>query len=131
VAAKGEAGLGGIKRFQSEIVIKVGGGVLQPAFIAAIEQMEPPDSTSASTRSTVISGSSKAVSRVPGAPPIMAIEAVAGASNTTRLTPEARRSWTADPTLIPARSVIKLFMLPLYHFSCSGNRARMNPFKKG
>ena len=55
-------------------------------------QDEPPDSTIASTCSTVMPGSSRALSRVPGAPPSTAIEAMVGLSNSATVTPVAPAS---------------------------------------
>ena len=49
---------------------------------------DPPASTSPSTAATVLSGASKSVSRVPGAPPITCTEAVKGASPVTIVTPD-------------------------------------------
>src|SRR4029077_1742716 len=69
---------------------------------------DPPDRTKPSTRSMVISGSSKAVSRNAGAPPFIAIDAIAGSSNKITVTPEASRSSSADPTSTPSTSVIRL-----------------------
>ena len=70
---------------------------------------EPPESTSASTLSTVISGESMAVSRRPGAPPWTAIEAIAGVEKTTAVTPEAIRASSAWPTKMPGISVMRFF----------------------
>ena len=69
---------------------------------------EPPDSTKPSTRSTVMCGASSSVSREAGAPPWTAIEATAGWSKITAVTPEARRASCADPTLTPSTSVTRL-----------------------
>ena len=78
---------------------------------ASRPKAEPPDRTNASTCSTIISGSSNAVSRTAGAPPWIAIEATAGSSKMTAVTPVAMRSSSADPTRTPATSVIKLAVI--------------------
>ena len=57
---------------------------------------------------TVCAGSSSAVSRVPGPPPRMSIEPVAGSSNTMAVTPEPIRASSAWPTRTPGTSVIRL-----------------------
>src|SRR5947199_3238376 len=77
--------------------------------MASRPKAEPPDKTSASTRSTVIAGSSSAPSRTPGAPPSIAIEATAGSTKIRAVTPEARRASAALPTLRPGTSVIRFF----------------------
>src|SRR5262245_22157635 len=59
-------------------------------------------------RSTVLAGSRRAPSRVPGPPPRMSIAATAGASNTIAVTPEPRRWSSACPTRTPAMSVMRL-----------------------
>ena len=56
---------------------------------------EPPERTTASTRSTVRCGSSRSVSRVPGAPPRTSTLATAGSSKMIAVTPEARRASSA------------------------------------
>src|SRR5262249_36151681 len=62
----------------------------------------------ASMRSTVLAGSRRAPSRVPGPPPRMSIAAMAGASKTIAVTPEPRRWSSAWPTRRPAMSVMRL-----------------------
>src|SRR5262245_37633327 len=64
----------------------------------------------ASMRSTVMAGSSSADSRVPGPPPRTSIEATAGSSNTTAVTPEPRLASSAWPTRTPATSVMRLWI---------------------
>src|SRR5499426_1693275 len=75
---------------------------------ASKPKAEPPDSTTASMRSIVRCGSSRSVSRVPGAPPRTSTAATAGSSNTMAVTPEARRTSSACPTRTPATSVMRL-----------------------
>src|SRR5262245_45281974 len=62
----------------------------------------------ASMRSTVLAGSRRAPSRVPGPPPRMSIAATAGVSKTIAVTPEPRRWSSAWPTRTPAMSVMRL-----------------------
>ena len=52
---------------------------------------EPPERQMASIRSTRQDGSSRSVSRVPGAPPRTSPEAIDGVSHNTTLTPERNR----------------------------------------
>ena len=78
--------------------------------MASRPKTEPPESTSASTRSTVMSASSRWASRRPGAPPETAMEAVAGASNSSAVTPVAIFSSWALPTSTPGTSVMRLRM---------------------
>ncbi len=54
---------------------------------ASRPKAEPPDSTTASTRSTKVSEESNSVSRLPGAPPRTSTDAVAGASASTTVAP--------------------------------------------
>ena len=75
---------------------------------ASSPKAEPPESTSASICCTVMSASSRAASRSPGAPPEMAMEAVAGASKTSAVTPDASAGSWAEPTLSPGTSVMRL-----------------------
>ncbi len=68
--------------------------------------------------STVMSGSSNALSRTPGAPPMIETEAVAGCSNRAIVTPDAPRSSWALPTSTPGTSVMRLrgdVMTPIGH----------------
>src|SRR5260221_245777 len=69
---------------------------------------EPPERQMPSTRSTRQAGSSRSVSRVPGAPPRISTEAMAGVSHSTTLTPERRRVSWALPTRMPSTSVMRL-----------------------
>src|SRR5208337_3647144 len=96
---------------------------------ASRPKAEPPDRTKASTCSTIISGSSNAVSRTAGAPPLIAIEATAGSSKTTAVTPEAMRSSSADPTRTPATSVIRFAVIWKSFVSPAASDYR-NPFGK-
>src|SRR3984893_9408065 len=59
-------------------------------------------------RSAVRCGSSRSVSRVPGAPPRTSTAATAGSSNTIAVTPDASRASSAFPTKTPATSVMRL-----------------------
>src|SRR5215471_2972932 len=70
---------------------------------------EPPESSTASTPRTVISGSSSVVSRAPGAPPCVTAEATVGVSKTMAVTPLAIRASCAWPTRTPATSVRRLW----------------------
>src|SRR5262245_5363661 len=70
-------------------------------------------------RSTVMAGSSRSVSRVPGPPPRTSIEATAGSSNTIAVTPEARRASWACPIRTPATSVMRLCSAMGYYHSQS------------
>ena len=54
---------------------------------ASSPKAEPPDSTTASTRSTSVPGPSNSVSRLPGAPPRTSTAATAGASASTTVVP--------------------------------------------
>src|SRR5207249_3945276 len=56
---------------------------------------------------TVRCGSSRSVSRVPGAPPRTSTEAVAAGSKMIAVTPEARRASCACPTRTPVTSVMR------------------------
>ena len=67
-----------------------------------------PTSVMASMPSTVCAGSSSAVSRVPGPPPRMSIEPIAGSSKIIAVAPEPSRMSSAWPTLRPATSVMRL-----------------------
>ena len=75
---------------------------------ASRPKAEPPDRTTASTVSTVFSGASRSVSRVPGAPPMTWTAATAGSSQTTTVTPDFSVASSALPTLRPATSVMRL-----------------------
>src|SRR6185503_16663383 len=75
---------------------------------ASSPKADPPESAMASTPCTVCAGSRSAVSRVPGPPPRTSMEATAGASSTTAVTPEARRASSALPTSTPGTSVMRL-----------------------
>src|SRR3990170_1397955 len=79
-----------------------------PPPAASRPNSEPPESTTASMLVTVISGSSRAVSRLPGAPPRVTPDATFAWSKTTTVTPVATRASCAWPTRMPARSVIRL-----------------------
>src|SRR5215471_2763434 len=70
---------------------------------------EPPESSTASTPRTVISGSRSAVSRAPGAPPCVTAEATLAVSKTMAVTPLAIRASCAWPTRTPAKSVRRLW----------------------
>src|SRR5262245_51066715 len=70
---------------------------------------EPPESSTASTPRTVISGSSSVVSRAPGAPPCVTAEATLAVSKTMAVTPLAIRASCAWPTRTPAKSVRRLW----------------------
>ena len=66
---------------------------------ASRPKAEPPDSTMALTASTELCGSSRSVSRVPGAPPSTCTPATAGSSQRTTVTPDFSRciGGIADP----------------------------------
>src|SRR5581483_5669861 len=73
---------------------------------AASPKADPPDSTTASTRSTSREGSSSAVSRVAGAPPRTSPEPTVPAGAHTTVTPVSGPvQW---PTRMPATSVMAL-----------------------
>src|SRR5262245_31573755 len=76
---------------------------------ASSPKAEPPESVIASMASTVLTGSSRASSRVPGPPPRTSTEATAGLSNRMAVTPEASAASPAWPTLTPAISVRRFF----------------------
>ena len=70
---------------------------------ASSPNADPPDSTIASTVSTVLCGASRSVSRPPGAPPSTLTDATAGRSNTITVTPEPSRRSSALPTAASGR----------------------------
>ncbi len=78
--------------------------------MASSPNTEPPERTRASTRSTVMSASSRCASRKPGAPPETETEAVAGASNNRAVTPVAISTSWELPTMRPRTSVMRLRM---------------------
>src|SRR5438552_15781292 len=69
---------------------------------------DPPDSTTACTCSTRLAGSSTAVSRLPGAPPLISMAVTAGASGRMTVVPLSASQFSALPTLMPATSVMRL-----------------------
>ena len=77
--------------------------------VASKPKAEPPERTTASIPWTVLSGSSKSVSLVPGAPPITEYEAVIGFKLVKTLTPDFRTQSSEFPTSIPGTSVIRFF----------------------
>ena len=80
---------------------------------ASSPSAEPPESAMASIASTVLAGSSRPSSRVPGPPPRTSIEATAGWSKMIAVTPEARAASSAWPTRTPAMSVRRFFKAPV------------------
>src|SRR5262245_25806142 len=68
---------------------------------------EPPDSTTASRPLTVISGSSRALSRAPGAPPRLVPEATLSRASRIAVTPLATAAASAWPTATPGTSVMR------------------------
>ena len=67
----------------------------------------PPPSNTACTCSTLFSGDSRSVSRVPGAPPRTSTPATAPAPHSTTLQPVGRRGSVKWPTVRPAMSQIE------------------------
>src|SRR3954447_17292468 len=76
---------------------------------ASSPSAEPPDSAMASISWTVLSGLRRPSSRVPGPPPRTSIEATAGESKMTAVTPEASAASSAWPTRTPDMSVMRFF----------------------
>src|SRR6266566_314926 len=63
---------------------------------ASSPNAEPPASTRASIRSTVLARSSNAPSRIPGPPPRTSIAATAGLSKITAVTPDADAGYVGE-----------------------------------
>ena len=86
--------------------------------VASKPKADPPERTTALIPCTVLSGSSKSVSLVPGAPPITQYDAVIGLELVKMLTPDLRICSSEFPTSNPGTSVIK-FLGPDFKVICS------------
>ena len=91
---------------------------------------EPPERQIASIASTRHDGSSRSVSRVPGAPPRTSTEATDGRSHSTTLTPERRRWSSSLPTRMPSTSVMR-FLEPGRSMVYLSSRARARDLEGG